>query len=249
MRFDSKQKVYVAVCLTTVGSVLLSLLFTGILRGKLSNISTLVPSIVVPLCVAPLASLWGFSQAYKIEMLNKKLASLLDHDPLTNLYSRSYFFEAAAKSSSSQTAMILMADADHFKEINDSYGHHSGDQALRHFSDLISRQCRKTDVVARLGGEEFAVYMPDTDIATALLVAERIRSEIFKNPLRVGDTGIPLSISIGIALRKPDDAIEEALRRADAALYRAKSEGRNRVSLDTRSALLDKVEFSFEALA
>ena len=229
MRFESKQKVYLAVLITTALSVFLSVVFTGILRGEWSNAATLVPSIIVPLCVAPLASLWGFTQAYKIEELNSQLAELLNHDPLTKVHSRSYFFEIANNDPSPGSAVALMIDADHFKQINDNHGHHIGDLALKHFSEQISQQCRKTDIVARLGGEEFGVYMPDTDLKTAQIVAERIRQEIFKNPLPIPEQEIPLSASIGIASRDSGEQIYDALKRADAALYEAKTQGRNRV--------------------
>ena len=231
MRFDSKRKVYLGVLVTTVMSVLLSLFFTGILRGGISDAATLVPSIVVPLCVAPLASLWGFSQAYKIEILNRQLADLLNHDPLTKVHSRSYFLQVAGNNQPSNSAVTLMIDADHFKQINDNHGHDIGDKALKHFCEQISRHCRKSDTVARLGGEEFGVYMPDTDIKTAQAIAERIRQEIFKNPLVTSSCNIPLSVSIGVALRNPGEQVFDALKRADVALYKAKNKGRNRVEV------------------
>ena len=128
--------------------------------------------------------------------------------------------------------MILMLDADHFKKINDTYGHQTGDKALQHMSERISRHCRSSDVVARLGGEEFGIYMPDTDMATAWQVAERIRREISSSPLVIEEDEIGMSTSIGIALRNPGEQIETALKRADDALYQAKAEGRNRVKLE-----------------
>ncbi len=233
MLFDSKLKVYIGVLITTVVSVILSVMFTGIIRGGLNEPSTLIPSIVVPLCVAPLASLWGFTQAHKIAVLNKQLANLLNHDPLTNAHSRSYFFDVAYNDPPYGSAVTLMIDADRFKQINDTYGHDVGDEALRHLSEQISLNCRKSDVVARLGGEEFGVYMPDTNINTAQIVAERIRTEISRNPMVVGEFSIPLSVSIGIASRRPGEQIKDVLKRADDALYRAKNNGRNQVRVET----------------
>lgn len=232
MRFDSKQKVYAAVLGTTGLSVLMSLLITLVLQGGVASLDAVMPAIVVPLCVAPLVSFWGFSQAHKIELLNKELAMLLNHDPLTNVHSRSYFFERTAKGSPTEASVILMVDADHFKTINDTYGHQVGDRALQHMSDLISKQCRLSDVVARLGGEEFGIYMPRTDISTGRLVAERIRIEIFSSPLMVDGLEVPISTSIGIAQRKPGEQVEDVLKRADDALYKAKADGRNRIRLE-----------------
>ena len=235
MRFDSKQKVYCAVLGTTVLSVLMSLLITGVLQGGISDLEAVMPAIIVPLCVAPLVSLWGFTQAHKIEVLNRELTNLLNHDPLTNVHSRSYFFDVASKGSAKEAAVILMVDADRFKTINDTYGHQIGDKALQHISDLISEQCRNTDIVARLGGEEFGIYMPRTDISTGQLVAERIRIEVFSSPLMIDGLEIAISTSIGIAQRLPGEQIEDVLKRADDALYKAKTAGRNRVRLDTQA--------------
>jgi len=235
MRFDSKKKVYIAVVITTALSVLASVVITGILFGGVPDFNSLVPSVVVPLCVAPLVSLWGYSQAHRIEVLNRRLSVLLNHDPLTLVHSRSYFFEAAENDLSSDTAVALMIDADHFKKINDTYGHPVGDRALKHFSEQISRHCRKSDVVARLGGEEFGVYMPGTDIATGQRIAERIRAAIRDNLLTEESLEISLSASIGVAQRQAGEKIDDVMQRADAALYQAKADGRNRVRSDVRS--------------
>lgn len=237
MRFDSKAKVYLAVLGTTLVSVLASLLITGGLLGGFNDLASLTPALLVPLIVAPIVSFWGFTQTRKIAELNTELANLLSHDPLTNVRSRSHFFDIAANGSSTEAAVVLMVDADHFKQINDTYGHEAGDKALQHFSSMISRQCRKSDVVARLGGEEFGIYMPKTELATARIVAERIRAQIFDNPLVTDDHEIPLSTSIGVAVRQPGEQIEDVLRRADLALYQAKENGRNRVSVETPTDL------------
>ena len=236
MRFDTKFKVYLAVFGTTVVSVAMSLVITMLIMGGPGDLSSMAPAIAVPLCVAPLVSLWGFTQAHKIELLNKELAQLLNHDPLTQTHSRSYFFDAADASKPDSAAVVLMVDADHFKAINDTYGHQIGDRALQHISELISEHSRKTDVVARLGGEEFGIYMPDTEIATAQLVAERIRIEICNTPLMIDGHEIYVSASIGVALRNPGEQVEAALKRADVALYQAKSEGRNQVKVDRPAA-------------
>ena len=233
MRFDSQSKVYLAVFLTTVISVVMSILITGILQGGFDDPEAMAPAIIVPLLVAPLVSFWGFSQSRKIEQLNAELSNLLSHDPLTNVRSRSYFFDAASKGSADEAAVVLMVDADHFKNINDTFGHHVGDKALQHFSELISNQCRKSDIVARLGGEEFGIYMPKTEVSTARAVAERIRAEIYANPLQLDGSEISLSTSIGVAVRQPGEQIESALKRADFALYHAKESGRNRVTVET----------------
>ena len=118
-------------------------------------------------------------------------------------------------------------DIDFFKRVNDTHGHPAGDAVLRHVAALISRSVRRTDFVARVGGEEFMVLLPMTPLAEGLHVAEQIRAAVATNPVEpVG----ALSISIGAAMVAGNDEEADAtVRRADKCLYRAKSEGRNRV--------------------
>ena len=237
MRFDTKTKVYTGVFVTSALSVVLSVLVTLLIKGGEFSASAILTSIIVPLCVAPAVSFWGFLQAYKIEQLNTQLSYLVNHDALTNLRSRSYFFEQAKSDKTPGSAITLMIDADHFKNVNDTFGHDIGDEALRHFSNLIRKNCRETDTVARLGGEEFGVYMPNTDLSTAQIIAERIRTEIFRTPLRVGGREVQLSVSIGLARRLDNEGFTDVFKRADNALYRAKANGRNRVCLELENGI------------
>jgi len=127
---------------------------------------------------------------------------------------------------------VLMLDLDHFKRINDSYGHATGDAMLKHFAEIIRGQQRKIDVVGRLGGEEFAIILPDTDIYEARVFAERLRNVVASKPLWQQDTMIEITVSIGIALLNYASlSPDSVLGAADRALYRAKADGRNRVAL------------------
>lgn len=157
-------------------------------------------------------------------------------DPLTGLYNRRYFDEAIerevgrAARGNSELAM-LMIDFDHFKKLNDTFGHQAGDAALRAVGGLLLRELRATDIVGRLGGEELAVMLPDTDRASARKVAEQLRQRVRDLPLVHGQVTLPpLTISVGVAMA-PGDAADAAslIARADQALYRAKRAGRNRV--------------------
>jgi len=121
----------------------------------------------------------------------------------------------------------MMADIDHFKRINDSYGHDVGDKVLAAFGDLLRRQMRAIDVIARFGGEEFVMLLPDTDRDGAIDAAERIRAEL--EALRIAPVTYPVTVSIGVVVLEPGEQGEAFLRRADKALYEAKSTGRNRV--------------------
>jgi diguanylate cyclase (GGDEF)-like protein len=126
-----------------------------------------------------------------------------------------------------------MLDLDRFKQINDQYGHGIGDVVLRRFADLLRTVCRGTDIGARLGGEEFALLLPETATDDAAGVAQRIVEECRAIQVPAAGGSVRFTCSIGVAEVWPlDDTIESAMLRADAALYRAKHEGRNRVVAD-----------------
>jgi diguanylate cyclase (GGDEF)-like protein len=125
---------------------------------------------------------------------------------------------------------IAMADLDQFKAVNDTYGHGTGDVALRAFADIMREQTRATDVVTRFGGEEFILLMPDTDLQRAGEVAERIRSTLAATP--IDPLALPLTASFGVVTLTPNESSESLLKRVDVALYQAKNTGRNRVVLN-----------------
>jgi two-component system cell cycle response regulator len=161
-------------------------------------------------------------------------------DPLTALHNRRYMtshlktlFEESSQRG--KPISVLLLDIDHFKRVNDSYGHDAGDAVLREFAARVRRNIRGIDLACRLGGEEFVVVMPDTDLAKAALVGERLRQCIATAPFPAGErTGaIAVTASVGVAaLEFPDDTPELILKRADQALYCAKRDGRNRVVAD-----------------
>jgi len=161
-------------------------------------------------------------------------------DALTGLYNRRYMeshlgtlVEQAASRGKPLTALVL--DIDFFKAVNDTHGHDAGDDVLREFATRIKKSIRGIDLACRLGGEEFVIVMPETDMAVATIVAERLRRRIASEPFAVagGAKKLDVTISIGIAtLDAPDDNAAAILKRADQALYRAKRDGRNRVVAD-----------------
>ncbi|MES2151003.1 MAG: diguanylate cyclase [Pseudomonadota bacterium] len=125
---------------------------------------------------------------------------------------------------------VLMFDLDHFKMINDHYGHATGDEVLKHFARMLRQQLRKIDAVGRIGGEEFAVVLSGAAAADAVRFAERVRTRMAGTPLVEGERAIAVTVSIGVAaMRAGDASVTNALSRADAALYRAKQAGRDRV--------------------
>jgi two-component system cell cycle response regulator len=161
-------------------------------------------------------------------------------DGLTGLFNRRYMEthlgtlveQAAARG---KPISVLVLDIDYFKAINDGHGHDAGDDVLREFALRIRKAIRNIDLACRYGGEEFVVVMPETDMAVATMVAERLRRRIASEPfaIRQAERNLEVTISIGIAaLSSPADNAATILKRADQALYRAKRDGRNRVVPD-----------------
>lgn len=171
---------------------------------------------------------------------NARLYSLAITDSITKLYVHRYFQlrleeEVARSRRYNSTISLLMCDIDHFKNVNDTYGHQQGDCILREVSHIIRKNVRNTDIPARYGGEEFAIILPETTQADAKIVAERIRRDVanFDFPsIANGQTAVKCSISIGVAgFPLNADNKDQLIQKADSALYRAKDSGRNRVAL------------------
>lgn len=156
-------------------------------------------------------------------------------DPLTNLYNRRFFNERlnSIQKNQSHYAIILM-DIDHFKSINDQYGHHFGDEVLQRVAHLLSTQTRNTDIVARYGGEEFIIALPDTSLTVAHDIAERCRIIIQNEILETLEhKNIQFTASFGVAISIYESNISKVIHLADQALYHAKLHGRNQVQLYT----------------
>lgn len=137
-----------------------------------------------------------------------------------------------------QSMAVLMVDLDHFKCINDSFGHTIGDQILKQLVQTIKGEIRGSDVVFRYGGEEFVVLLTNTNQATALEVAERLRQSVNKMEQDRDGKAVNASVSIGVSMLHPDDTVTRILERADFAMYNAKSEGRDQVKVCYESALV-----------
>jgi diguanylate cyclase (GGDEF)-like protein len=179
-----------------------------------------------------------------LEQANLKLNELASHDPLTGLHNRRYAFERGADLCAvagryGRALSVLLIDVDHFKQVNDRFGHAAGDDVLRYLAAVLPLELRATDLFARLGGEEFAVLLPETELAEALLAAERVRGRIERAAIATDHAGEPLrvTVSIGVAAFCGRGAsLEQLLNEADQLLYQAKREGRNRVAGPRQSA-------------
>lgn len=157
-------------------------------------------------------------------------------DPLTGLYNRRYFFEQAnreiERSTRNQSPLtFVIMDIDHFKKVNDQYGHLLGDDVLEILAALFKESLRKVDICCRFGGEEFVLCLPDTDQDTAFEVAERVRKQAKKLSFETDKETIHITISMGIASYKQNDSLETVLKRADEALYLAKDSGRDQTQI------------------
>lgn len=185
----------------------------------------------------------GYTVGTRIDITERKrleaeLRELASTDALTGLPNRRQFMlqlegeVERMRRGSTREASVLMLDLDHFKRVNDQHGHAVGDSLLRHFARLLREELRATDTAGRMGGEEFAVILPGSNLAAAQTFAQRLCDRLAAEPLAVGPTRVEATVSIGIAAIAASDATPDAvLLRADEALYRAKTEGRNRVQL------------------
>lgn len=165
-----------------------------------------------------------------------QLAQQVRTDPLTGVANYRFFTEALEQEversqRNGRPVSLLMVDIDHFKKVNDTYGHEIGNQALIHVARLISRQVRKLDIVCRYGGEEFAVILPETDLHTGTPVAERIRQSLVDTPLILAEATLSMTVSLGLATYQAQtlSSIEELIKQADHYLYEAKQKGRNQL--------------------
>jgi len=191
---------------------------------------------------------WGETQSVLAEGLAEHLAVALRHiemlessrhqaayDELTGLASRRQFMYELARETErvrrqGSPLSLLMADADHFKAVNDTHGHSAGDEVLRALAGCLKRATRSLDIVGRLGGEELGVLLPGADEDTAVMVARRVRAAVEEMSIEWKDSTVRVTISIGVAEWSPEMTYRDLVEAADSALYRSKAAGRNRVT-------------------
>jgi diguanylate cyclase (GGDEF)-like protein len=178
-----------------------------------------------------------------LQELIDRLVDLSSRDPLTGLANRRYFELALARevdrvARSGESALLLAVDIDHFKKINDTHGHAVGDQVIRAVGEALAVSVRPMDLVARVGGEEFAIMLPNCPAAFGPQVAERVRRRVARTSLPLYEGGqVTVTVSVGGAFAQQwvRSSTELWMERADRQLYRAKAEGRDRVCLESAS--------------
>jgi diguanylate cyclase (GGDEF)-like protein len=182
----------------------------------------------------PMSTLGVMTAYFRIASVRveRDMEGLAMSDALTGLPNRRCMWQLLQKHGRGEFSLLL-ADIDHFKAINDSLGHDAGDRVLRAVTTRLSEELRHTDVLARWGGEEFLLLLPATSGAKAIEIAERLRHAVSSEPVRYEDTKTHLTITLGLAEHIPDAPLDATLRAADAALYRGKEAGRDRVVAGT----------------
>ena len=196
---------------------------------------------IVPIVIALPISLAIGTMSFKLVSTQSELKRLADEDPLTQLPNRRSFFASAQAhleglKTSGGTSALLVIDADHFKQLNDSYGHAVGDKALVGIADVLRENFRDGDLICRVGGEEFAVLLPGLNLETAQPLATRVVEAVAANPLVEPGAIIEYSVSCGIADTTSSYNLQAVFKAADDAMYLAKRQGRNRVALIRQAA-------------
>jgi diguanylate cyclase (GGDEF)-like protein len=234
-------KITFKAALVTLGVIAASQILSFSIRAASGQPFTLfvfaMNSILPALTAFPAAWLIFFQS----EKLKRALADLSQahaqlhakyiRDAMTGFFSREAFFNHLKQTRrQSDLGALLLIDADHFKQVNDTFGHPSGDEALVLIAETIRRSIREFDFAGRIGGEEFCVFLPDTNQEQAAMTAERIRSSIEKIEFRPrAAQAHQLTVSIGVTMSEGKQTGSQLMRRADRCLYEAKEQGRNRV--------------------
>jgi diguanylate cyclase (GGDEF)-like protein len=182
--------------------------------------------------------------------LENELRVLAQEDHLTGIPNRRHFFAVAEKAldkarQTGAAVSLLMVDVDYFKQINDTYGRMHGDEVLKALASVCRDTAEEEDIPARLGGEEFVVFLPDADLAAAAARAERLRARVQRAPVRLREATLHFTVSLGVAQWRPEESLLALMGRADEALYTAKYNGRNRIEtagVEARAGALERGE-------
>ncbi len=240
-RYGAVRVVTAATALSVALSLLLTVAANLWLRGHVPVVEIVI-GVGIPLVLSPLF-LYGFvALVHQLDLAEAHLRRLASEDDLTGAHNRRHILALAAaewerSSRYGRAFSLLMVDVDHFKKVNDVYGHAVGDDVLRALVRTCGVSLRRTATVGRLGGEEFLVLLPDTGEPAAAEVGERLRSASAALKITAQGQQLQITVSVGVASRRPDTAsLESLLKRADDALYAAKAAGRNQLKTGKNDA-------------
>jgi diguanylate cyclase (GGDEF)-like protein len=230
--------VVAVVVAVTIGSIVLSVAISGALHfaiGLPMRASAWAATLICPALIAPLMSWWTFDLVLQVERAHEQLRVQSNIDHLTGIFNRRYFMDRlreeidrAARYGTSFAVAVI--DIDNFKRVNDEHGHLSGDEILKQLTQVCAKQVREIDTLARIGGEEFALLLPQTGPAEAEDLVERMRASVAATRAKIGDGWLDMTVSIGLTSAGRDALdVNGILRRADEALYAAKRQGKNRL--------------------
>lgn len=241
LRLDTRRLLALAVLALAAHAAMLSLSF---LRDPSANLKGAYIQLAALLIVLPwFAIMGGFVNALRHRLSDshrelrdayERIERIAIHDELTGLYNRRFLLDALARERSRATRLnagfaVCLFDIDHFKSVNDSFGHATGDAVLKHFAAISNAGLRGADVLGRYGGEEFLLVLPDTDLTGAGSAAERVRAAVEAAAFPQLPAGRLITVTAGIAAWKREETAQDLLGRADRALYDGKASGRNRV--------------------
>ncbi|HEY8084494.1 MAG TPA: GGDEF domain-containing protein [Methylophilaceae bacterium] len=235
-RFGSLGVTLVASLLAVSGTIGMTAIYDLVIKHAIPREDLLIGALASA-TIAPLVIYWLATLSYELYKSEQRLSALSQKDPLTGAYNRRYFdeqsrIECARSHRYGQALSILMLDLDKFKQVNDTYGHAAGDEVLKSIVHVGLGALRKSDILARFGGEEFVVLLPHADIKEASMLAERLRKAIENTEIMADGAQLKVTVSIGVSIlaASESDSIE-MLSRADYAMYNAKHGGRNRVDV------------------
>ena len=222
----------------TIGSIILSAVISAAFHfaiGLPMRASAWTVTLVCPMLIAPLMSWWAFDLVLKVERAHEllRVQSTIDH--LTGIFNRRYFMDRLREEIDrtkryGTSFAVAFIDIDNFKRINDEHGHLSGDEILQQLTRVCAKEVREIDTLARIGGEEFALLLPQTAPAEAEQLVERLRASVAATRAKIGDGWLDVTVSIGLTSSSREVLdVNGILRRADEALYAAKRQGKNRL--------------------
>lgn len=188
--------------------------------------------IIVVVVTTPL-SRFVLGMLYEKHLVSEELRRLVQRDRLTDVATRDFFF-AQMDGRLDAYGVSLMIDIDHFKAINDEHGHMVGDEVIKQVAEALRGEIRELDIVCRFGGEEFVVFLNESEKEIGWQVAERMRQSVAELTTPGNSGNIQVTISVGASMKESLEKVEEAIRRADECLYRAKRSGRNKTVVDWR---------------